>query len=110
MDHSFCNGEEECLCTFVISWFHGPKKGYLTETGIEGMCILKGVAQVGPKIASFLKLVNRNLGKSSCMLIAASRYEVSASEGSSCVNGGSNLSMISSSEASFHCKMFINWG
>ncbi|XP_015082392.1 uncharacterized protein LOC107026065 [Solanum pennellii] len=107
VDHSFCNGEEECLCTFVISWLHGPKKGYLTETGIEGLCILKGVAQVGPKIASFLKLVNRNLGKSSCMLIAASRYEVSASEGSSCVNGGSNLSMVSSSEGINNVKSIV---
>lgn len=98
VDHSFNNGEEECLCTFVVSWLHGPKKGYLTDTGIEGMCILKGVAQVGPRIASFLKLVNRNLGKSSCMLTSASKYEISASEGSSCENGGSNLSIISSFE------------
>ncbi|KAF3645837.1 hypothetical protein FXO38_19454 [Capsicum annuum] len=66
------------------------------------MCIIESVAQVGPKIAPFLKLVNQNLGKSSCMLTSASKYEISASEGSSCENGGSNLSIISSFEASFH--------
>lgn len=56
LDHSFCNGEEECLCTFVVSWLHGPKKGYLTSTGIEGMCIIKGVAQVSPKISFRLEI------------------------------------------------------
>ncbi|OIT00047.1 PREDICTED: uncharacterized protein LOC109230394 [Nicotiana attenuata] len=55
VDHSFPNGEEECLCTFIISWLHGPKEGCLTATRIEGMCTIKGVAQVDPKIASFLK-------------------------------------------------------
>ncbi|KAF3685219.1 hypothetical protein FXO37_00839 [Capsicum annuum] len=91
VDHSFCNGKEECLCTFVISWLHGPKKGYLDNTRIEGLCIIKGVAEVGPKIVPFLKLVNRNFGKSSCMLTSASKYEKTASEGSSCENEGTKI-------------------
>ncbi|KAM3395136.1 putative protein isoform X1 [Capsicum galapagoense] len=107
VDHSFSNGEE-CLCTFVVSWLHGPKKGQLTSTRIEGMCIIESVAQVGPKIAPFLKLVNQNLGKSSCMLTSASKYEISASEGSSCENGGSNLSIISSFEGINSAKSIVD--
>ncbi|XP_016580458.2 uncharacterized protein LOC107878091 isoform X2 [Capsicum annuum] len=107
VDHSFSN-REECLCTFVVSWLHGPKKGQLTSTRIEGMCIIESVAQVGPKIAPFLKLVNQNLGKSSCMLTSASKYEISASEGSSCENGGSNLSIISSFEGINSAKSIVD--
>ncbi|XP_060190264.1 uncharacterized protein LOC132619350 [Lycium barbarum] len=96
VDHSFGNGEEECLCTFVVTWLHGPKKGFLTSTRIEGMCTIKDVPQVDPKIASFLELVNRNLEKSSCMLTSASMHESSASKASSCEIGGSNLTFNSS--------------
>ncbi|KAM3395135.1 hypothetical protein P3S68_004140 [Capsicum galapagoense] len=66
------------------------------------------VAEVGPKIAPFLKLVNRNFGKSSCMLTSASKYEKTASEGSSCENGGSNLSIISSFEGMNSSKSIVD--
>ncbi|KAJ8528375.1 hypothetical protein K7X08_022067 [Anisodus acutangulus] len=80
-NHSFHNGVEECLCTFVLSWLHGPKKDYLTSSGIEGICIIKGTAQVDPRIASFVKLANQKLRKSSCKSTATSEQDNSASKG-----------------------------
>ncbi|XP_070006891.1 uncharacterized protein [Nicotiana sylvestris] len=107
VDHSFPNGEEECLCTFIISWLHGPKEGCLTATRIEGMCTIKGVAQVDPKIASFLKLVNQNLGKSSSMLTSASKNDSPASKVSFCERTGSNLSINSSFEGINSAKSIV---
>ncbi|KAJ8527865.1 hypothetical protein K7X08_015316 [Anisodus acutangulus] len=80
-NHSFHNGVEECLCTFVLSWLHGPKKDYLASSGIEGICIIKGPAQVDPRIVSFLKLANQKLRKSSCKSTSTSEQHNSASKG-----------------------------
>ncbi|XP_059276931.1 uncharacterized protein LOC132031088 isoform X1 [Lycium ferocissimum] len=80
-NHSFHNGLEECLCTFVLSWLHGPKKDYLTSSGIEGICIIKSTSQVDPRIASFLKLANQKLRKSSCKATSTSEQDNSASKG-----------------------------
>ncbi|CAN4096247.1 unnamed protein product [Withania somnifera] len=80
-DHSFNNGVEECLCTFIVSWLHGPKKDYMTRCGIEGICIIKGTTQVDPRLVSFLKLANQKLRKSSCKSTSTSEQDNSASKG-----------------------------
>ncbi|KAH0711188.1 hypothetical protein KY284_012615 [Solanum tuberosum] len=82
-NHTFHNGVEECVCTFVLSWLHGPKKDDLANSGIEGICIIKGTAQVDPRIASFLELVNQKLRKSSCKSTSTSEQDNSASKGTS---------------------------
>ncbi|VFQ60522.1 unnamed protein product [Cuscuta campestris] len=64
-DHSYVNGEEECQCTFVLSWIHGPKMGHLTSTGISCVCTLKDDGQVDPKVASFLQIVKSKFPVSS---------------------------------------------
>nr|XP_019067223.1 uncharacterized protein LOC101254273 isoform X3 [Solanum lycopersicum] len=82
-NHTFHNGVEECTCTFVLSWLHGPKKDDLANSGIEGICIIKGTTQVDPRISSFLELVNQKHRKSSCKSTSTSEQDNSASKGSS---------------------------
>ncbi|XP_055800963.1 uncharacterized protein LOC129870268 isoform X2 [Solanum dulcamara] len=100
-NHTFNNGAEECLCTFVLSWLHGPKKDDLANSGIEGICIIKGTAQVDPRIASFLKLANQKLRKSSCKSTSTSEKDNSASKGSSRTKRVRYLSSEQKSDSSF---------
>lgn len=48
--------EEECLCTFILYWLHGPKAGNLTATTIGQICQIQPSGQIDPQVASFLKL------------------------------------------------------
>ncbi|MCD7462794.1 hypothetical protein HAX54_049374, partial [Datura stramonium] len=98
--HSFHNGVEECLCTFVLSWLHGPKKDYLTSSGIEGICIIKGTPQVDPRLASFLNLANQKLRKSSCTSTSTSEQDNSASKGLSRTKRVRYLSSVQKSDSS----------
>uniref|UniRef100_M1BGX0 SAWADEE domain-containing protein n=1 Tax=Solanum tuberosum TaxID=4113 RepID=M1BGX0_SOLTU len=82
-NHTFYNEVEECVCTFVLSWLHGPKKDDLATSRIEGICIIKGTTQVDPKISSFLELANQKLKKSSCKSTSTSEQDNSTSKGSS---------------------------
>ncbi|KAL6999865.1 hypothetical protein U1Q18_001021 [Sarracenia purpurea var. burkii] len=34
VEHSFAKEEEECLCTFLLFWQHGPNEGNITSTSI----------------------------------------------------------------------------
>ena len=54
-DHSFANGEEECLCTFILSWLHGPNAGNLTAESIAQICRVQFRAEMDPIVASFVK-------------------------------------------------------
>ncbi|WMV59801.1 hypothetical protein MTR67_053186 [Solanum verrucosum] len=100
-NHTFHNGGEECVCTFVLSWLHGPKKDDLANSGIEGICIIKGTAQVDPRISSFLELANQKLRKSSCKSTSTSEQDNSASKGSFRTKRVRYLSSEQKSDSSF---------
>ncbi|KAL2494290.1 hypothetical protein Fot_38047 [Forsythia ovata] len=60
--HSFVSGEEECLCTFVLLWQHGPNVGNQTSAGIGSICILQqAAAQVHPRILRFSKAAKERI-------------------------------------------------
>nr|XP_033515293.1 uncharacterized protein LOC104109072 isoform X2 [Nicotiana tomentosiformis] len=100
VNHSFHSGMEECLCTFVLSWLHGPKKDCLTASGIEGICIIKGTPQVDPRLASFVKLANQKLRKSSCKSTSTSEHGSPASRGLPLNKRGRYLSSVQKPDSS----------
>ncbi|XP_057460560.1 uncharacterized protein LOC130751049 isoform X4 [Actinidia eriantha] len=57
VNHSFAKEEEECLCTFVLFWKHGPNEGNLTSAGIAN--VKDGVRQFG----SFVHSEEGQIGK-----------------------------------------------
>ncbi|OVA19762.1 Indole-3-glycerol phosphate synthase [Macleaya cordata] len=60
--HKFDEGEEECRCSFVVSWLHGPMVGSKESIRIEHICKLtSGSAQIDPTLASFLKMSREKL-------------------------------------------------
>ncbi|CAH9091474.1 unnamed protein product [Cuscuta epithymum] len=75
-DHSFVKGE--CLCTFVLSWLHGPKVGLLTNASIASICTVNDDGQIDPIISSFSKLAKRKVLNSSGKNTVVSANEVSA--------------------------------
>lgn len=57
-------GEEECTCSFILSWLHGPNAGNLTATAIENICQVTQVQSsvpVDPNLASFLKVARERV-------------------------------------------------
>ncbi|XP_057985150.1 uncharacterized protein LOC131169806 [Hevea brasiliensis] len=56
-DHSFVNGEERCMCTFVVIWEHGPIFGCLANKKVENICVIQSNTQLDPKVAKFSKIV-----------------------------------------------------
>lgn len=60
-EHSFANGEEECLCTFILSWLHGPNAGNITAENIGHICKVQVTEEIHPVVASFLKTVREKL-------------------------------------------------
>ncbi|XP_019194064.1 PREDICTED: uncharacterized protein LOC109188036 isoform X6 [Ipomoea nil] len=91
--HSLVNGQEECLCEFVLSWTHGPKEGLFTIAGVASICTIKDDCQVDQQIASFSKLAKDKLQVSSRKSTAIPRNKVSALKGSVLAKGGSHLSI-----------------
>ncbi|XP_022637849.1 uncharacterized protein LOC106764735 isoform X2 [Vigna radiata var. radiata] len=53
-EHSWKTGEEECLCTFILFWLHGPNARKLTATSIENICVVQPRWELDPVVASFL--------------------------------------------------------
>ncbi|XP_015582723.1 uncharacterized protein LOC8289699 isoform X2 [Ricinus communis] len=60
-DHRFANGDEQCMCTFVVVWRHGPIAGCLSNKKIENVCVVQSTSQLDPKVATFLKMVRDKL-------------------------------------------------
>ncbi|KAM6548543.1 hypothetical protein CsatB_020219 [Cannabis sativa] len=65
-EHSFANGEEECLCTFILSWLHGPVAGYITAERLEQICRVQHRDEIDTVVASFLSKVKAKLKTGSC--------------------------------------------
>jgi len=51
----------ECLCTFRLSWLHGPYDGKETSAKICNICIVQPVLDYDPAVASFLEITRRRI-------------------------------------------------
>ncbi|XP_059663940.1 uncharacterized protein LOC132309669 [Cornus florida] len=58
--HSF-KKEEECMCTFVLCWKHGPNVGNLTFANIASICLIQSVEQLNSRVASFAKIAKEKI-------------------------------------------------
>ncbi|CAK9167194.1 unnamed protein product [Ilex paraguariensis] len=79
--HSFVNEEEECLCTFVLFWQHGPKWGEMTPANIADICLIESSASLDPRVTSFSRM-------------AKEKFEICSRNSSSVSDGGISLSKI----------------
>lgn len=53
--HSRAKGEEECLCTFILVWQHGPGAGIMMEKKIENICLVQSKEKPDRNVALFLE-------------------------------------------------------
>ncbi|KAK7327268.1 hypothetical protein VNO80_31634 [Phaseolus coccineus] len=76
--HSWETGEEECLCTFILFWLHGPNARNLTTTSIENICVVQPRWELDPILASFLDMVKQKIELfSSCpVLVSTGAYDL----------------------------------
>jgi hypothetical protein len=51
----------ECLCTFILSWLHGPNKGELTTAEIGDICIIQPILELDPAVATFLEIARTRI-------------------------------------------------
>lgn len=79
--HVFTNGEEECKCTFILFWLHGPSLGNLSAAGVGSICNLQTDAQVDSDISSFARLAKQRLKIASSELLITFKPHASASGG-----------------------------
>lgn len=77
-EHKLTNGEEECTCTFVLVWLHGPTSGNLATSGIANICNIKSIGKVDPDITSFAKLAKQRIEIVSSRCSSASRKPASS--------------------------------
>lgn len=60
-EHSIENGEEVCLCSFVLAWEHGPNTQLLSEKKIESICIVQPSDPLDPVVDAFVKIVKKRI-------------------------------------------------
>ncbi|KDP29952.1 hypothetical protein JCGZ_18521 [Jatropha curcas] len=60
-DHSMVNGEEQCMCVFVVTWTHGPNAGFMNNKKIESICLIDSNMRLDPVLASFSRIVREKL-------------------------------------------------
>ncbi|KAK8997518.1 hypothetical protein V6N11_012075 [Hibiscus sabdariffa] len=61
--HSIVNGQEECECTFLLSWLQGPNVGNISKKGVADVCLIQG-SEIHPKLASFVEKIEKALRES----------------------------------------------
>ncbi|KAM0072805.1 putative SAWADEE domain-containing protein [Helianthus debilis subsp. tardiflorus] len=76
---------EECLCSYLLCWQHGPSEGNVTKATIEDVCLLSH-GDINPKIIEFTNLMKQQLKGSSI------RPQVFGSAGRSSHAGSPELS------------------
>lgn len=59
--HSFEKGEEECSCTFIISWLHGPIAGNFTAENIGQICSVQFNEEIDPIVSSFVRAAREKI-------------------------------------------------
>ncbi|KAL8144813.1 hypothetical protein AgCh_003142 [Apium graveolens] len=77
-DHLFEKAEEECLCTFVLSWLHGPNAGNMSSSGVASICIVNSDSPLNSTISTFSKLVKENIKRASLQFSSVSKSYVPA--------------------------------
>ncbi|KAK9938151.1 hypothetical protein M0R45_014906 [Rubus argutus] len=56
-EHRFVKGEQECTCSFILEWIHGPRVGTLTVLALENICrvwLPTVDEEIDPSLTSFL--------------------------------------------------------
>ncbi|CAL5203541.1 unnamed protein product [Lathyrus oleraceus] len=56
---------EECHCTFILFWLHGPNSGNMTAAEIGDICTVQPIIEVDPVVASFLEIVKKRIASKS---------------------------------------------
>ncbi|KAK8344755.1 hypothetical protein V6Z12_A07G100300 [Gossypium hirsutum] len=75
--HSYVNGQEECECTFLISWLHGPNVGNIIDKGVVNICLLQG-SEILPKLVSFIEIALKKIDKALCKSVSATSNDLVA--------------------------------
>ncbi|KAI5340050.1 hypothetical protein L3X38_019324 [Prunus dulcis] len=61
-EHRFVKGEEECSCSFILFWRHGPKAGCLTVQDLENICrVQPRRSKMNPLLTSFLETAREKI-------------------------------------------------
>lgn len=103
-DHLIEKIEEECLCTFVLSWLHGPNEGNLSPTNIADICIVRSSSPPNSTLASFSNLAKDRIKKA--LLRSTSVSEVCHS-GPTCPSGKrKSISPKDGLQASYYVQNF----
>lgn len=74
--HSLASGEEECLCSFILCWKHGPNADTYMEKKVENICIVQSNVKLNPIVALFAKRARERIE-------GADHKHISASNGDS---------------------------
>ncbi|XP_021766360.1 uncharacterized protein LOC110730841 [Chenopodium quinoa] len=60
-EHTIVDETENCSCTVILSWLHGPKAGTLTTARVEDLCPIQP-PRLDPRVACFLELAKWKQG------------------------------------------------
>ncbi|KAH0983930.1 hypothetical protein GBA52_011107 [Prunus armeniaca] len=61
-EHRFVKGGEECPCSFILFWRHGPKAGCLTVQDLENICrVQPRRSKMNPLLTSFLETAREKI-------------------------------------------------
>ncbi|XP_062015554.1 uncharacterized protein LOC133732101 [Rosa rugosa] len=58
------HGQEECTCSFVLEWIHGPQVGTLSVVALENICRVRLPAvdeEIDPALTSFVNAVKEKM-------------------------------------------------
>ncbi|KAI8008683.1 hypothetical protein LOK49_LG07G02773 [Camellia lanceoleosa] len=61
VEHSFAKEEEECFCTFLLFWQHGPNEGNVTASGIANLCLIQPFEQMDSRVVTFSKMAKEKV-------------------------------------------------
>lgn len=75
-EHSFAKGEEECSCTFTLSWLHGPNVGNYTAENIGQICRVQFNEEIDPTVASFIRAAREKIRMASYNSNLSPKFEV----------------------------------
>ncbi|KAK7304862.1 hypothetical protein VNO77_42754 [Canavalia gladiata] len=59
--HSWTRKEEQCSCTFILCWLHGPNASNLTTAKIESICIVQPSLELDPAVTLFLEMAREKI-------------------------------------------------
>jgi hypothetical protein len=66
VDHSYAKEEEECLCTFLLFWQHGPNEGNVTSASIADITLIRHFSGAHSTLTSFVKIAKEKVKVASC--------------------------------------------